>query len=265
MNIVKHELQAHLKPLVAWSIGMILLVYIGMMKYAGFAGVGEDANQLLEQLPPAIKSILGIGELDITSLVGFYALFYLYFMLLAGLHAVMLGAEIISREEQDKTADFLFVKPLTRSRIISSKLIGLLINIIILNLVILGSSLLLVDNFSKGPGITDIIIRLMLALLVLQLVFASLGTLSAALNRNPKKASSLAAGLLMITFFISVAIDMYEEINFLFFLSPFKYFPAQELILTGRYDPFSLIFSWVIIFFSILMTYLLIEKRDLQS
>ena len=43
---------------------------------------------------------------------------------MATVHAAMLGADIISKEERDKTAEFLFVKPISRNKIIISKLLG---------------------------------------------------------------------------------------------------------------------------------------------
>ena len=54
---------------------------------------------------------------------------------MATIHAAMLGATIIAKEERDKTAEFLFVKPVSRSKIISFKLLVALVNIVILTIV----------------------------------------------------------------------------------------------------------------------------------
>lgn len=265
MNIVIRELQANGKSLLIWCGSMIFLIYAGMLKYSGFASAGQSVNELFNQFPPAVKAVFGLGDLDITSMAGFYAVFYLYFMVLAGVHAVMLGAVIISKEERDKTADFLFAKPVLRSKIITSKLLAALVNIVVLNLVTLFASVIFVDMFNTGKPITDIILRLMFPLFILQLIFAALGAGIAAATRNVKKATSLSTTLLLTTFMISVAIDLYNKIDFLKYLTPFKYFPAAKVIQTGNYATSFLILSLLLVSISIAITYYFMKKRDLQA
>lgn len=243
---------------------MVFLIYAGMIKYSGFAGAGAGVNELFNQFPPALRSVFGLGELDITSITGFYAVFYLYFMLLAGVHSVMLGTVIISKEERDKTADFLFAKPVPRSRIITAKFAAVLINIVVFNLVTLFASILFVSMFNPGESITDKILQLMLALFIIQLIFASMGAATAAVSSNTKKAASLSTAILLTTFMISVAIDLYSKIEFLKYFTPFKYFPAAELIQTGRYGASFLLLSLLFITLFTVMTYRWMAGRDLQ-
>jgi len=155
MNIVLRELRANLKSLIIWSVSMVFLIAVGMVKYSGIAAVGQSANELFNQMPAAMKSILGMNYLDLTSISGYYGMFFLYFLLLGGTHAVMLGATIISKEERDKTADFIFVKPIARSRVITAKLIAVLINLVIFNLVTLLASVFFVAMYNKGEPIND--------------------------------------------------------------------------------------------------------------
>ncbi|MGI6435825.1 MAG: ABC transporter permease subunit [Syntrophomonadaceae bacterium] len=264
MNIVKRELKAQRNSLIIWCFAMVFLIYAGMIKYTGFAEAGAEAVELLNQFPPAFKAAFGWGELDITSIAGYYAVFYLYFMVLSGLHAIMLGATIISKEERDKTADFLFAKPLWRSKIITAKLIAVFINIMVLNLVTLTASLVFVGLYNKGNPIIGIILRLMISLFIIQLIFAALGTALAAAAKNFKKATSLAAAVLLTTFLISVAIDLYHKIDFLKYITPFKYFPAVEILKTGTYAPLSIFLSLLLIGLALIITYRLMEKRDLH-
>lgn len=243
---------------------MVFLIYVGMLKYKGFAGAGQSVADLFDQMPSAIKSILGLGELDVTTMVGYYAVFYLYFMLLAGAHAVMLGAIIISKEERDKTGDFLFSRPVRRAQIVTSKLIAALVNILVLNITTLFASLFFVNIFNEGEPITAIIVRLMAALFILQLLFAVIGTGIASASHNIKRATSLSAAILLTTFIISTAIDLYDKIAFLKFITPFQYFPAAEIITTGGYAPGYLILSFLIILSLVVITYRFTEKRDIH-
>lgn len=242
---------------------MALLILVGMVKYSGIEAAGQSVNELFDQLPEALKSIFGMTGIDLTSISGYYAIFFLYFMLLAGVHAILLGAVIISKEERDKTADFLFVKPIVRSKVITAKLIATLINITVLNIVTLVSSIIFVAMYNKGEPINAEISKLMLALYIFQVLFSALGAAISALTKNTKKAASYATFLLLATFMLSVAIDLYDKIEFLKFLTPFKYFIAAEVMRGGNIDFFFVFLSAVIIIVSTALTYINFKKRDI--
>jgi len=241
---------------------MAFLIAVGMVKYSGVAAVGQSANDLINQLPEAMRNILGMNNLDITSVAGYYGVFFLYFLLLGGTHAIMLGATIISKEERDKTADFLFVKPIERSRVVTAKLVAVLINLLIFNLVTLLASVFFVAMYNQGEPINDQIIYLMISLFILQVIFAAIGTGISGLAKNTKKATSLATTLFLMTFLLSMAIELYNKIDFLKYFTPFKYFPTVE-VMKGSFDPFFLFLAAVIIIGSTALTYITIQKRDI--
>jgi ABC-2 type transport system permease protein len=243
---------------------MIFLIYGGMVKYQAFQSSGEDAEKMLDAFPPAVKSAFGFNGLGVTKIDGYYAVFFLYFMLLCGIHAVMLGSVIISKEEKDKTADFLFVKPISRNKIINSKVIALLINIIIFNLVTLFTSIFFVNIYNKGESITNNIITLMLLLFILQLLFASLGMFIASISKNIKKATSISSIILLTAFILSIVIELYDKIDFLKYLTPFKYFPAATVMQNKNIEIqyFILSFALIIIFMS--GTYIFTKLRDIH-
>ena len=264
MNIVLRELRANRKSLIIWSVSMAFLILVGMVKYSGIEAAGQSVNELFDQLPEALKSIFGMTGIDLTSISGYYAIFFLYFMLLAGVHAILLGAVIISKEERDKTADFLFVKPIVRSKVITAKLIAVLINITVLNIVTLISSVVFVAMYNKGEPFNAEIIKLMIALYVLQIEFAALGAGISALTKNTKKAASFATFLLLATFMLSVGIDLYDKIDFLKYFTPFKYFIAAEIMNGGSVDLLFVLLSVVIVVASLLLTYRNFQKRDIN-
>ncbi|MEQ8201426.1 MAG: ABC transporter permease subunit [Syntrophomonadaceae bacterium] len=262
MNIVARELRANLKSLTIWCIAMILLIAVGMIKYAGLAGAGPGVAELIGQLPEAIKSILGLDWLDPTTIAGYYGVFFLYFMLLGGIHAVMLGAAIISKEERDKTADFLFVKPVRRRRVITAKLSAVMVNLVVFNLVTLLASMFFAARYNTGSSINRQIVCLMLALFFLQVIFAAIGAGISGLVRKPGKALSYAATLFLVMFFLSSAIELYPKIDFLQYLTPFRYFPIGP-VMQGTFEPLFIVLTIAISLVFAGLTYLAFQKRDL--
>ena len=153
MNIVLRELKAHRKALIIWSVCMFLLVLSGMVKGANFTGSGQSINELLGIMPTSVKALLGFGAFDVSIISGYFAVLFIYMELTAAIHAALLGAGIISKEENAKTTEFILVKPVSRFAVITSKFIAALINIIIINIVSLISSLALVAAYNKGKDI----------------------------------------------------------------------------------------------------------------
>ncbi len=56
-------------------------------------------------------------------MLGFYATYFVYYVpLIGGIYAYYLGGRLLANEEQDKTAEFLLSRPLSRNAIVGTKL-----------------------------------------------------------------------------------------------------------------------------------------------
>lgn len=263
MNIFFKEMKANRKSLIIWSIAVILLIAGGMGKYAAFSATGQSVAIIIAQLPGSIQAILGTGSFDLSKASGYYGVLFLYLALMAAVHAAILGSTIISKEERDRTSEFLFVKPVSRNKIITSKLIAALTNIIIFNLVTLAFSIITVGYYSRGEDVTADILKLSLGLFFLQLIFLFIGTGTAAISRKPNTTPSTAAGILLIAFVLNVVVDLDKKMSFLKFLTPFKYFNARDLMYGGKFEPVFLVLSVLIIAAASAVTYVFYQRRDL--
>ena len=264
MNVFFREMKANRKSLIIWSIGVILLIAGGMGKYAAFSSTGQSAAIITAQLPRSIQAVLGTGAFDLSKASGFYGVLFLYLALMAAVHAVILGATIISKEERDRTSEFLFVKPVSRNKIIASKLMAALINLIIFNLVTLAFSIITVGYYSKGEDVTSGILKLTLGLFFMQLIFMFIGTGTASLSKKPNTAPSMAAGVLLFAFVLNVAVDLDKKISFLKFFTPFKYFNARDLMYGGRFEPVFLFLSLIIVGTASAATFVFYKRKDLN-
>ncbi|MBZ9609673.1 ABC transporter permease [Clostridium estertheticum] len=148
MNVFIVEMRAHRKGLIIWAFGILFMVVAGMGKYVALSVSGQSMNDLFDQMPKSMQKIFGIGSFDLSKASGYYGMLFLYLALMATIHAAMLGADIISKEERDKTAEFLLSKPISRNKIITSKLLAAFVNVLILLLWFLRS--LWWGNTAKG-------------------------------------------------------------------------------------------------------------------
>lgn len=263
MNMFWRELKTYRKSMIFWSLGLIFLVASGMNKYQATAANGQ-INDLMAEMPKSLQVIMGGGALDLSKASGYFGILVLYFLLMATIHAAMLGANIIAKEERDKTAEFLFVKPLSRHSIITWKLLSAFVNILIFNLVSWLSSIFIVGAYSKGEAVGGNISIVMLGMLIVQLLFLVIGTSIAAVHRNAKRAASLATGFMLITFILSIAIDFNSKLAFLKYVTPFKFYEAKNIMYGGGFDAVYVIISAVAIVGLTVITYIAFGKRDLH-
>lgn len=265
MNVFKKEMKANFKSLIIWCCAQVFIIFAGLTKYQGFADSQVDMNALLAAFPKEIMVVFGVGSVDITKVAGFYSVFFLYFMLLAAVHAVMFGAVVVSKEERDHCADFIYAKPVRRFQVISPKLLAGIINILIFNMVTFGASVFFIAQHNNGDGLIDKVSLTMLALFILQLFFLALGTLFGAVLKTTKLATSGAAGLVMGFFILSVAADLYDKMAFLKIFTPFKYFEGAALMVNDQLSFSSAVILLIttLVFFT--LTFIAFNQRDLTT
>ncbi|MFD0621382.1 ABC transporter permease subunit [Paenibacillus sp. GCM10027629] len=266
MNLWIREMKAHRKSLILWCIGIVAMVGASMSKYAGLSmsGSGESMNELMADMPKSLQAVMGVGTFDLSKASGYYGAIFIYLLLMATIHAAMLGANILSKEERDKTAEFLLVKPISRSQMLTIKLLAALTQLVIFNLVMLGSSILLVNPYSHGESVNQDIMLLMVGMFLLQLLFLGIGLAIAGVSRYPKRAVSISTAILLITFILSIAIDISGNIDWMKYLTPFKYFDAKHVMYGGGLDGRFIGLTALILVGSLILTYVGYNKRDLH-
>jgi ABC-2 type transport system permease protein len=263
MNIFITELKANRKALIIWSICVALLIISGMGKYTAYA-TGGASSDVFDKLPNTMKVVLGLSGFEVTKLSGFYAFLFPYIEVTVAIHAALLGSSIIAKEERDKTTEFLIVKPVSRSIIITSKLLAALFNVIVINIISLLSSLSIVPTFKTGEDITGEILIMHLIMFIVQLIFMTLGSLLAAALRKPKISGAIAANIIIAGYFISKITELADYLKVLNIFSPFKYFSLQKAVYDHEINIIITLLCLVIITGFTAFAYYFYQKRDMN-
>lgn len=261
MNIFLREIKGNLKSLVFWSIGMALLIALGIGKFSGMDSAGQSINEVVASMPKSIQALLGFEGFDISTAMGFYGMLFLYIILSASLHAAILGAGIISKEERDRTFEFLYVKPVSRTRIITEKFIAAICNILILNIVSLLVSIGILSKVAKEDIANDIF-KLMVGMFIVQLLFTSIGMAISVSIKNSKSATGVASVIVLITYLLSAVADLNENLSFVKLLTPFKYFGAKAVMDNGISIIYSAI-SIIVIAIALCIAWVFHNRKDL--
>jgi ABC-2 type transport system permease protein len=264
--MILRELKANTRTLLIWSVCMFLCVLSGMAKFTAYTSAtatGPSINDLLKTMPTSIKALFGFASFDMATMSGYLALLFIYVELAAAIHAALLGAGIIAKEESDKTTEYLMVKPVSRAAIITSKLLVALLNVVVINVVTLVSFLVVVPLYSKGSNVSGEILMMTLSMFIVQLIFLSLGAVLAACMRNPKASGSVATGILFTAYFIARIADMSDKLRFLNLISPFKYFDLGRIVAGNGLNLGIVFLSLALVAAFSVLTYVSYKKRDL--
>ena len=264
MNIYLREMKAHLKSLIIWAVIMLFLVMAGIGKYTAAAQTGINMfNDMIKEMPKSMQGLFGVGVFDLSKLVDYFGVLFLYLALVLTIHAVMLGNGIISKEERDKTAEFLLVKPVSRGKIFTVKLLSAFTGIVIMNLVTTVTSYAMFVAYAEGETFGVPLIQIMAALFALQVIFTALGALTAAAIGKHKLSASLSSGILLMMFFLSVIIDISGRMKALGYLTFFKYFDPKDF-LKGDYNMLFPLLTVVLTGFFLFGALFLYRKRDMK-
>lgn len=266
MNVFWRELKAHKKSLIFWNLGMFFLVASGIAKFYGYTSTGSSSiTEVLAMFPHSLQVLFGLNGFDLSTPGGVYGILFMYIIVTAAIHAVLLGTDLLSKEERDKTADFIFSKPVSRAAVVTEKLLAGLVNIAVVNLMTLVASIYFIAYFSKSSAGTGDVLLMDAALFITQLIFFFVGTAVAAVSRKPKRAAGVATAVLLISFVLYFAINLSGHIDFLSYLTPFKYFDAHNLLHDHSLSAIYVVLSAVITLTAIVITYGAYKRRDLSS
>jgi ABC-2 type transport system permease protein len=266
MNMFLKELRSYRKSLIIWCVAIVFMAISGMTKYEAYSSSGQSINDLVGGMPKSMRAVLGFSDVDLSTLAGYYSILFIYILLMALVHAVMLGAGIIAKEERDKTAEFLFVKPISRMKAITAKLMAALTNVVIFNLVSLVSLMAVMGKYNThGEAVNGDVVLTMVGMFILQLLFLSIGSAIAAVKKKPKSAASIGAGFLLVTYILSIAIDLNDKLEGLKYLTPFKYFEAKEVMFGDGLELTFILLSAAIIVVLCFVTFIFFKKRDLNA
>ncbi|NCU37586.1 hypothetical protein EOL96_00780 [Candidatus Saccharibacteria bacterium] len=232
MNVFWRELQVRRKSTIIWSVSLVMLLAASMAKYSTLSSGTVDMQQIIEQFPAAIQALFGMQGLDITTVLGYYGVLVLYVSVMLSIHAGLMGADLLAREEIDKTAEFLYVKPMSRARVMWQKLAAGAVVLLVLNGVAFVGAIVAVAEYVDLQDVIVLLVLFQVAYALLQALWFTVGVCAAAYVQHAKYAASVVALGVVGSYVLYVVAKMQETSGLLHALSPFMYFDAVQVLNT---------------------------------
>lgn len=262
--MIKKELKFNLKSTLIWSgiciilFGLVFAVYPTII-----SNLGENSfDEMLKAFPP---ELLKAFNMDISSMDSAYGYFTteggVFLYLILGMFAGVLGTNILLKEKSDMTIEYLGSKPISRTKIVNSKvLVGLIY--VVASVVIVAIFNFVGFELSAEYNKMQLII---ISFSVLQTAIPSffICLLLSLFFKKSKSTTFISVGLIIFSYFLSVFSTFSQSVEFLKYFSLFTLSNLRHIVEnTSIFIP-GLIVSIIISIICYILTLIIYNKKQL--
>ena len=233
MTLIKHELRQGRLSLTIWTAAVGTLLVICIFLFPEMKGQMEGVNDMFASMG-SFTEAFGMDRLNFGTLIGFYAVECGNVLGLGGaFFASLCAAGMLSKEEKDRTAEFLLTHPVSRARIVTEKLVSVYAQIIAMNLVIYGISLGSIAAIGESVPWKELnLLHLAYFLLQAELAGICFG-ISAFVRRG---SAGIGLGIAAGMYFLNLVANIAQAAEFLKYVTPFGYAEGADIIEKGCLD-----------------------------
>lgn len=264
MNIFLHELKSYRKSTLIWTCSLAGLTIFLLSLYPAFSNDASEAAKMLQGFPEGIRKAFGLTLENLTSFLGFYSFIFTYVLLLGAIQAMNLGVSIISKEVSLKTADFLLSKPVSRVKVVTSKILAGISCLLISDVIYIAVAGAMVLAVKNGAVSTKIFIMISITLFFVQLIFFAIGFIVSVIA--PKIRSVISISLSTVfAFFITDMLGSVIGEKAVRYVTPFKYFDRMYIIKNASYEARFIVIEIVFVAAVISAGYFIYSRKDIHT
>jgi ABC-2 type transport system permease protein len=265
MNIFIHEFKVHLKSVLIWSGSISALILAFLSMFGSFAAEAALVSDLMESFPKELLIAFGMTDMDWSTILGFFGLLFVFSQICLAIQAANYGFGLVSVEETEWTADFLLSKPVSRVKIMTSKLLAAISSLALTQVIIWGSSFVFINIFRQGQEYeVKAVVLLLLSMTIFQLFFLTVGMAISLLVKRLRNVLPYSMGLVFGLYILNAFGSMIGEKS-LEIISPFKHFAPGFIIKNVSWDFPLMMISVVLIVVSVIASYVLYARRNIAS
>ena len=261
MTLVEHELRQGKISFMIWTASIGLLLVICIFLFPEMKDQMEDVSDVFSSMG-SFTAAFGMDRLNFGTLIGFYGVECGNVLGLGGaFFASFCAVGILSKEEKDRTAEFLLTHPVSRARIVTEKLAAVFVQIIVMNLIIYVLSIGSIAAI--GEEIPWKELNLMhLAYFLLQIELAGICFGISAFVRKGSVGTGL--GIAAMMYFLNLVANITESAEFLKYITPFGYSEGADIVENGCLDGIMVGIGLLFGLIGVVAAYLKYCKKDIH-
>ena len=261
--MIKRELKVNLKSFIIWTsilIVMFLVVFL-VYPYIITDDTMKNLDEMMEVFPPELLKAFNMDLASINTAYGWLkSEGFMFVLLIIGIYSSMLGFNIVSKEEYDKTIEYLGSLPIKRSTILKNKIIVSFIYMISIVLII-GLfnyiALLISGDFNQKEYLLLSITPIFIALPLF-----SLNLFISTILKKSKKSYGISLGLVFLFYMITVLSELSTKVEFLKYFSIYTLADTRNVIENTKLNPIIICISIIITILLISLTYIKYNKKE---
>lgn len=140
MTVFLHELKQNRLSVMIWSAVIAFMLGVSIMIYPEMSSQMGDFSDMFANMG-AFSDAFGMDQINFGEFMGYFGVECGNVLGLGGpIFAAITAVSVLSKEEKNKTAEFLLTHPISRGRIITEKLFSVITQIIVLNISVMAVS-----------------------------------------------------------------------------------------------------------------------------
>lgn len=260
----KREMKVNFKSFLIWTLILIALFLVVFLMYPSIMN-SQNVQMLNEMLKIFPEEILKAFNMDISNIDTAFGWLktegFVFALLITGIYSGILGANILLKEENDKTIEYLNSVPVTRKRIVLTKVFSAIIYILLM-IFALGLfnfiGLSMIENFDKKQFV----------LLSITPVFSSLVIFAICLfistfTHKTKKTLGISLGIVFVSYFLQIISEMSDATEFFKYITIFTLADIRNVITKVTINPIMVIIALTLTILFIQLTLVHYKKKEL--
>lgn len=261
MTLVRHELRQGRTALLIWTAAVSLLLAVCLFLFPEMKGQMDGVSDVFAAMG-SFTEAFGMDRLNFGTLIGFYAVECGNVLGLGGaFFAALCAVGSLSKEEKGKTAEFLLTHPVSRARVLTEKLLAVLLQITVMNAVVYAVSVSAIAAVGEAVPWKELNL-LHLAYYLMQLELASVCFGVSAFLRGG--GAGVGLGLAVMMYFLNLIANITDEAAFLKYFTPFGYCEGANIVSDGRLNGTLIAVGAIVALGGVSAAYLKYTKKDIR-
>lgn len=260
--LLKHEVKMNFKILLVWSCCVGVTCFGCLLLFEGLSGAMAQMAGFYAKLG-AFSTAFGMDRLNIGTMEGFYGTeVALIFAIGGAMFAAMIGAGMLSKEEEGHTSEFLNTLPLSRGTIVRWKYLAVLVLITAFQCICILWEL---AGFALAGEMPEAGTYLLYhgAQLLMQVELGSVCFLISAVTR--KKQTGGALGLAVLLYMADLMCRILPKLKLLKYITPYYFSNAADVFLDKKLDAGLTTLSVVVAAAAFAGAILIYRRRDISA
>lgn len=243
--MIKREIKVNIKSFIIWLtilIGIFLVVFLVYPSIIQSDNI-KEMDKMLEMFP---EEMLKAFNMDLSSITSAYGWLksegFVFVLLIIGCYAGILGSNILLKEENDRTIEYLNSIPIKRKEIVLNKaLVGIsfVISMVLLLGIFNGIGLALSGDFDQKQYLF-----LSITPIFSSIVIFSLCMYLSTFTHKTKKMLGVSLGIVFLSYMLQMLSTIADSVSWLKYLSIFTLSDIRNVIEKSSVNPIMVIISF---------------------